>query len=442
MKKISLICCICIMLSVLIVPQVSAASDTLLPDAWTVSTEKDCCYLSSDVHGGNYALAVGFEDAFNCSVYQDLKELPNGTYTLKGYAKSSGGQKTCWVAVKNHGSGEKRAVIELSDEWKEISTTVEVTSGKALISVYCVTDVKAWALVDNLTFTDSNGKNYLANGDFETVSETAVPIGAEPDKVAPTKVASYDFSKWKLYTNASNEVAYMIEGGRSGKYCGAHYGIVSYTASTFQELSGLPKGTYNVEVYVKSSGGQNSTVLVVNADGKKRSQTIPVTGEWTKVLIKDVTVNKGVLDYSVYSDSPGGCWIKYDDFNVYEQSNPNKNLAMNGGFEVFDVKTEETDDGTGAGDMGAAGDVPSGEITSSEDSGGGMQQNEEEEFDFGDVELNVEEDSNPNVVLIIGICVIALCGLASVATLVILLLQTKKNTKVQKENQNENLPET
>lgn len=435
MKKISLICCIFILLSMLVFPQMMAsAEETLLPDSWVVSTETDCCYLSSEIHGGNYALALGYEDAFNCSVYQDLKDIPNGTYTLKGYVKSSGGQKTCWIAIKNHGSNEKRAVIELSNDWKEISTTVEVTSGRALISVYCVTDVKAWALIDDVTFTDANGKNYLANGDFEIISETAVPIGAEPDKVAPTNVASFDFHKWTLYTNATNDVAYMIEGGRSGKYCGVHYGIVDYTASTFQELSGLPNGTYNIEVYVKSSGGQNSTVLVANADGKKYTQKIPVIGEWTKVLIKNITVSKGTLDYSVYSDSPGGCWIKYDDFNVYEQSNPTKNLAMNGGFETFGTTTEDTDDdGTGAGDMGAAGDTTSTESDTSSDSGGGMQQNEEEEFDFGEVEIDTDTSSNVDVLLIAGISVIALCGLASVITFIILLVQIKKKKSSEKE---------
>lgn len=434
MKKISLICCICILISMLIFPQVSAATKTLLPDEWVVSTKKDCGYLSTDAHSGKYSMAAGFDEAFDCSVYQDLKEIPNGTYTLKGFAKSSGGQKTCWVAVKNHGSGEKRAVIELSDTWKEISVTVEVTSGKALISFYNVSDVKAWALVDDVTFTDASGKNYLKNSNFEAISETAVAVGTEPDKVVPKKVASYDFDKWKLYTNASNEVAYMIEGGRTGKYCGVHYGIVPYTASTLQSLAGLPKGKYTVEVYIKSSGGQNSTVLSVTADGKKTNKTIPVTGEWTKVIVKDLKVEKGVLEYSVYSDSPGGCWLKYDDFNVYEQSNPNKNLAMNGGFETFGTVEEDTDDGTGAGDMGAAGDTSSGEISSTEDTGAGMQQNEEEEFDFGDVDLEKPESSNADIWLIIGISVISLCGLLSIATLVLQILQVKKKKTSKKEN--------
>jgi hypothetical protein len=254
-------------------------------------------------------------------------------------------------------------------------------------------------------------------------------VGAEPDKVAPTKVASYDFYKWKLYTNVTNDVAYMIEGGRTGKYCGVHYGIVDYTASTFQELSGLPSGTYNVEVYIKSSGGQNSTTFVVNADGKKYNQTIPVIGEWTKVVVKNVKVTKGVLDYSVYSDSPGGCWLKYDDFTVYEQSAPNKNLVMNGSFEEFGKEISEEGDGTGAGDLGAAGDIVESEEETSSEEAVGMQQNEEEEFDFGEVELETEKSSNTNVILVIGIIVIAVCGLLSIATFVLLLIQMKKKNK-------------
>ena len=426
MKKISLIFCICILLSMIFVPQVSAATDTLLPEDWTVSTQTNCCYLSTDAFGGKYALTVGYSEAFTCSVYQDLKEIPNGSYTLKAQVKSSGGQKTCWVSVKNHGAGEQRATIELNNEWKEISLTLEVTTGRALISIYNVSDVKAWMLIDDLVLVGADGKNFLKNSDFETVSETAVPVGAEPDKVVPSKVASFDFHKWKLYTNATNDVAYMIEGGRTGKYCGVHYGIVDYTASTFQELSGLPNGTYDVEVYIKSSGGQNATTFVVNADGKKYNKTIPVIGEWTKVEVKNVKVTKGVLDYSVYSDSPGGCWLKYDDFAVFEQSAPNKNLVMNGSFETFGTVTEEPNDGTGAGDLGAAGDVVESEEETTSDEGVGMQQNEEEEFDFGELELETEKSSNTNVILVIGIIVIAVCGLLSIATFVILLVLMKK----------------
>lgn len=432
MKKFSIICLVGVLISALFVGGANAASSSLLPDEWSVSAEKDCCYLSTDAHSGKYSLTAGYNSAFDCSVYQDLTGLPNGKYTVKGYSKSDGGQETCWVSVKNHGSGEQRAAIEPSDKWREFSATVEVTTGRALISFYNVTKDKAWAMIDDVTFTDENGKDYIKNGNFETVSETAVAAGGEPDRAVPGKAASYDFYKWTLYTNASNEVAFMINGGHSGKYCGVHYGIVPYTASTFQELSGLPKGTYNVEVYVKSSGGQNSAVLSVTGDGKKTNQALPVTDEWTKVVVKGVKVNKGVLDYSVYSDSPGGCFIKYDDFNVYEQSNPAKNLAMNGGFEVFDVRREGEDDGTGTGEMGAAGDTEIKEEISGDDETG-MQQNEEEEMDFGGAGLETKTGTNLNVLFIIGLAVIILCGLASVSLLVVLLLQGRKKKISEKE---------
>ncbi len=436
MKKIAILASICIILSMLLVPMMSvsaAEEETLLPAEWHVSSEVDSIYLSSEVRSGNYAFAQGYTEGFKASAYQEMTELADGTYKMTAYVKSSGGQTNCWIAVKNHGKSEQRAHIEMNDEWTEISLDVEVSTGKALVAIWTESKEKAWALVDDVTFTDKNGKNYLKNGDFEQVSENGMVAGAAPDTEKPTVISSKFFHKWTLYASSTNDVAYMSNDPHSGNYCGVHYGNFKHTISTFQELAGLPSGTYAAEVYVKCSDGFDAASFVVNADGKKYVAQIMPTAKYVKVKIDNIKVTKGTIDYSVWTNNPGGAWLKYDDFNVYNVAEPDKNLVMNGSFEIFgedETSSEKADNADGAD--GAAGDKQTVVDSSSEESVG-MEFNEEDEFDYDDVVVDTEQkDSEIDVMFIVIVGVIGLCVVVSIVTFIILLAQSAKK-KAKKE---------
>ncbi len=438
MKKIAFIASICLILSMMLIPCVSvsaAEEESLLPAEWHVSSKVDCSYLSSEAKSGNYSFAQGYMEGFTASAYQEMTDLANGKYKMTAYVKSSGGQTNCWIAVKNHGKGEQRAHIEINDEWTEISLDVEVSTGKALVAIWTESEEKAWALVDDVSFTDKKGKNYLKNGGFEEIGEGTMVAGSAPDTEKPTVISSKFFHKWTLYASSTNDVAYMSNDPHSGNYCGVHYGNFKHTISTFQELAGLPSGTYAVEVYVKCSDGFDAASFVVNADGKKYVAQILPTAKYVKVKIDNVKVTKGTIDYSVWTNNPGGAWLKYDDFNVYNIETPDKNLAMNGGFEIFGedlTSSEAAENADGA--AGAAGDKQTVVGSSSEDSVG-MEFNEEEEFDFDDVVVDTEKkEAKVDVMFIAIIAVIALCVVISVVTFVILLTQSAKK-KTKKENE-------
>ncbi len=437
MKKSMIAGCIGLAMLLAFAPKLTGFAATAYPADWEASAEDNapCCYMSSDAHSGNYAFAHGLDKGYIAATYQEVTGLPAGNYTLTGYVKSSGGQKNCWLSIKDYGAGERRANITFSDEWTQIKLeNIQVYSGKAVLSLWTETDKAAWALIDDIELTGPDGKNYVKNGGFETINKASASIDAEvngkPDTVPPTGAVTKYFDKWTIYAEPTADVAYTVKGGHSGQYSGVHYcKTASYAVSTAQLLAGLPEGKYGGSVWVKNSGGQRSATLVINIDGKKYNKDLPVTDQWVKVELNDIPVSGGTLEISVWSESPAGCWIKYDDMSVYNMSNPERNLLPNGGFETLGTPPEETSSNTGA--EGAGGDNKT-EIPDDSEEPGGMEFNDPEDDPTLDIQAPEEaEKSGVDVLLVVGICVIAVCFVLSVVTFVLVL--RRKSTRHTKE---------
>lgn len=421
MKKIMALLLVCL-LAISVLP---AQAAQLSPAQWVTETDADAAgvYLSSDAHGGSYSLAHGGKDRYSYATWQEVS-VPNGTYTLTGYTKSSGGQSGCWLAVSQYGGEEQRANIPASDSWQQVKIeNIQVTAGKAVITVWSNTAMQAWALVDDLQLLNDKGENLLVNGDFETVGTVTevedTPQDATPGKEAVENVASKFFSKWTIYASPSADVAYMVPGGHSGEYCGVHYfETTEYTSSTCQLLAGLPSGSYGVTAWVKSSGGQKAAQLVVKAGGKNHVANIPATDAWTQVSVMDVPVTEGTLEVSIWSEANPGQWVMYDDLAAFKMEDPRENLLSNPGFETFGTSPLEENSGNVGAD-GAGGDAPSQELETIPQ----LEMNEEEEADDA---AAPKKKLNIDWLFVGSIAIIVLCTAAAVTNTVLLVKKGKK----------------
>lgn len=420
MKKIMALLLVCL-LAISVLP-VQAAQ--LSPAEWTTETTADAAgvYLSSDAHGGSYALAHGGKGSYSYATWQEVS-VPNGTYTLTGYTKSSGGQSGCWLAVSQYGGEELRGNITASDSWQQITIeNIQVTAGKAVITVWSNAAMQAWALVDDIQLVNDKGENLLKNGDFETVGAVnkVEENGQDstPGATAVENVASKFFSKWTIYASPSADVAYMVPGGHSGEYCGVHYfETTEYTCSTCQLLAGLPSGNYGVTAWVKSSGGQKAAQLVVKAGGKNHVANIPATDAWTQVSVMDVPVSEGTLEVSIWSEADAGQWVMYDDLAAFKMEKPGENLMSNPGFETFGTSPLEENSGNVGAD-GAGGDVPQQELETLPQ----LEMNEEEETD----EPAAKKKLNIDWLFVGSIAIIVVCTAFSVINTVLLVKKGKK----------------
>lgn len=104
-------------------------------------------------HTGNWSARQSGPTAYSALQYQDLS-VPNGTYTVKVWVKSSGGQSIARILVKNHGGSEMEYSINSSIEsWTQITIPdIEVTTHHARIGVYSVANPNNWVRVDDWTF--------------------------------------------------------------------------------------------------------------------------------------------------------------------------------------------------------------------------------------------------------------------------------------------------
>ncbi|QGQ96069.1 beta-xylosidase [Paenibacillus psychroresistens] len=103
-------------------------------------------------HTGRFTMTQSYTTAYNASMYQNIT-VPNGTYTLKAWVKSSGGQTTAQLYVKNYGGTEKVAAINTAmSSWTQMTiSNIVVTNGSVQLGVFSVANANNWVRVDDFT---------------------------------------------------------------------------------------------------------------------------------------------------------------------------------------------------------------------------------------------------------------------------------------------------
>ena len=129
---------------------------TTTPAGWSVWSNLTSVSPSSNASGaylGNFCMQQSYTTAYKSSIYQDITGLTNGTYTLKAWVKSSGGQNTCQIFAKNFGAAEKDYSINSSiSGWTQITISdINVTNGKCQIGIYSDANANNWCKVDNFS---------------------------------------------------------------------------------------------------------------------------------------------------------------------------------------------------------------------------------------------------------------------------------------------------
>src|SRR5579862_4810094 len=108
-----------------------------------------------------------------------------------------------------------------------------------------------------------------------------------------------------------------------GAFSGSYYLLQSnagpYQVQTFQLLTNLPTGCYNLAAMVENSGGQNACYL----GGNDRMTSLPISSSWTNTIVRGINVTNGQCLVSVYSDDgTGGDWCKVDLIQLIKDDVP------------------------------------------------------------------------------------------------------------------------
>jgi hypothetical protein len=123
---------------------------------WDNLSSADPNSNDSDHYGsGRWCMAQSYTSAYSASRYQNVTGLPNGTYTLKAWVKSSGGQGVCRMFVKNYGGSELQSSFNTAiSNWTQITiSNINVTNGQCQIGIYQEANANNWCRADGFTLT-------------------------------------------------------------------------------------------------------------------------------------------------------------------------------------------------------------------------------------------------------------------------------------------------
>lgn len=127
---------------------------------WSSNGGENASFTESDdnAYEGKYYLKQSKDSVYNATTYQTLNYLEKGTYKLTAYVKSSGGQKQCYVYIKNYGGDQLQKNIPVTSEWTQISIdNVRVTTGICEIGFWSDANASNWMCFDKVEFVKKQG---------------------------------------------------------------------------------------------------------------------------------------------------------------------------------------------------------------------------------------------------------------------------------------------
>jgi len=144
----------------------SAATQTPLGWATTSSADASADYTETGGHSSQFRLTHYRATAYQVTTSQVISNLPNGTYTLRAWVQSGGGQTTCQLYGRS-GPAEQASALPTTGTWTQLSVPgIVVANGQCEIGLRSV----------------ANAGNYCSLDDVELVS---TPLATAPAGAAP-----------------------------------------------------------------------------------------------------------------------------------------------------------------------------------------------------------------------------------------------------------------
>ena len=112
----------------------------------------------NSAHIGNWSAQQWSDKSYKATLSQDVT-VPDGTYTLKAWVRSSGGQNQSYIYIKDYGGVDRQIALNKKiDSWQEVSLTgIQITNGKIQVGIYSDANPGNWVFVDDFSLV-GNGK--------------------------------------------------------------------------------------------------------------------------------------------------------------------------------------------------------------------------------------------------------------------------------------------
>ncbi len=150
---------------------------TATPTGWSTYSaagQNSASYTEAGGHTGSYRLTHYAAAAYKVETYQYLSGLTNGSYTLSAWVRSSGGQNSAYLALKNCGSAEQRTDLPPTPNgaWIHLVTSIAVTNNQCTVSIDSDANAGNWINVDDLAFTSGSTGLAIRGADVSSLKKS------------------------------------------------------------------------------------------------------------------------------------------------------------------------------------------------------------------------------------------------------------------------------
>ncbi|WP_216726578.1 glycosyl hydrolase 53 family protein [Hymenobacter siberiensis] len=140
-------------------PGLEYTAATQTPLGWSTATTADADADLTQNYGyaSTYQLAHQKATAYQVRTYQLLANVPNGTYTLRAWAQSSGGQAQCQLYANGFGGTELATTLPTTSTWTQVLVSgIVVSNGQCEIGLRSDAHAGETAGIDDVEFVSSS----------------------------------------------------------------------------------------------------------------------------------------------------------------------------------------------------------------------------------------------------------------------------------------------
>lgn len=192
---------------------------------WRRSGTTSGSYITTDAHTGSYA-GTHAGTANSVKTYQPNQEIPNGTYRVTAWIKSSGFDTTAKMYAGSKSVDIK--ALGAKNSWTQVTVDNVIVSNNEL----------------EIGFeTDGNANQWLIFDDVEVIQLEA----SDSDAITSDIILEFDFSDYNTANKTVNGVVY--DGGRAQVITANTIGNVSFTTDADgNDIAVFPQGADNTSV--------------------------------------------------------------------------------------------------------------------------------------------------------------------------------------------------
>lgn len=211
-----------------------------IPSNWLSAGTASAAYTEPGGHAGSYRLTHERSTAFQVTTSQLKTGLANGTYTLRAWVQSSGGQTSCQLFARNFGGTEVVANLPTASTWTLLTVgNVQVTNGQCEFGLRTNANAGNWCRIDDVEF-------YLGTGNSAGCIATVLSSRPQPGEAATLT----------LYPNPVTESLTIALPGGSRPAEARIYSAIGQLVRTTTlpagtstlDVSALPSGIYQIQV--------------------------------------------------------------------------------------------------------------------------------------------------------------------------------------------------